>query len=44
MGTFSESHIREHGSTVAAVAKQFSAMLGADIEQTYGRTRPEVQG
>ena len=44
MGTFSESHIREHGSTVADVAKQFSAMLGADIAQTYNRTRFEVQG
>jgi DNA-binding IclR family transcriptional regulator len=37
MGTFSESHISEYGSTVAEVAKQFSAMLGADIGQTYGR-------
>ena len=44
MGTFSESHIREHGSTVADVAKQFSAMLGADIAQTYDRTRFEVRG
>jgi DNA-binding IclR family transcriptional regulator len=38
MGTFSESHIREHGSIVADMAQQFSSMLGADIEQTFGRT------
>lgn len=39
MGTFSETHIPEYGSVVADVAKQFSAMLGADITQTYGRKR-----
>jgi DNA-binding IclR family transcriptional regulator len=38
MGTFSEARIHEHGSTVAEIAKQFSAMLGADIEKTFGRT------
>lgn len=39
MGTFLESHIPEYGSLVADVAEQFSAMLGADIEKTFGRTR-----
>lgn len=39
MGTFSESCIQEHGSVVATIAKQFSAMLGADIDETYGGTR-----
>lgn len=39
MGTFSESHIPEYGSIVADVAEEFSAMLGADISQTYGRKR-----
>jgi DNA-binding IclR family transcriptional regulator len=38
MGTFAEARIHEHGSTVAEIAKQFSAMLGADIEKTFGRT------
>lgn len=36
MGTFSESHIPGYGSFVADAAKQFSAMLGADIEKTFG--------
>jgi DNA-binding IclR family transcriptional regulator len=36
MGTFAESLIQKHGSTVAEIAKQFSAMLGADIEKTFG--------
>jgi hypothetical protein len=39
MGTFSESYIQEYGSVVANIAKQFSAMLGADIDETYGGTR-----
>jgi DNA-binding IclR family transcriptional regulator len=37
MGTFAESHVREYGAMVADSAKQFSAMLGADIEGTYGK-------
>jgi DNA-binding IclR family transcriptional regulator len=37
MGTFSETYIPEYGSIIADVAKQFSAMLGADIAQMYGR-------
>jgi len=36
MGTFSESRVPEYGSIVANAAKQFSAMLGADIEKTFG--------
>lgn len=44
MGTFSESHIPKYGSLVADVAEQFSAMLGADIEKTFGRTRLRVKG
>ena len=32
MGTFPESLVREYGSVVAEFAKQFSSMLGADIE------------
>lgn len=39
MGTFSESRIQEYGLTVAEAAKQFSAMLGADIDKTFGGTR-----
>jgi len=39
MGTFSETHIERFGLIVANTAKQFSAMVGADIEQTYGGTR-----
>lgn len=38
MGTFSESHIPVFGPVVAGVAKQFSAMLGADIEKAFGGT------
>ena len=34
MGTFSESHIQDYGSIVATIAKQFSAMLGVDIDET----------
>ena len=41
MGTFSKSHIQEYGSIVANIAKQFSAMLGADIDETYGKTADE---
>jgi DNA-binding IclR family transcriptional regulator len=37
MGTFSESRIPEYGSIVAEIARQFSTMLGADVEQAYGR-------
>lgn len=44
MGTFSESHIREYGTIVTELAEQFSSMLGADIAQTYGRTKFKVQG
>jgi DNA-binding IclR family transcriptional regulator len=36
MGTFSEELIHTHGSSVAETAKRFSAMLGADIEKTFG--------
>lgn len=43
MGTFSESCVPEYGSIVANVAKQFSAMLGADISQTYGRKQCNIQ-
>jgi DNA-binding IclR family transcriptional regulator len=39
MGTFSESHIREYAAIVTKIAKQFSDMLGADIEKMYGETR-----
>jgi len=39
MGTFSESHISEYGSIVSNISKQFSAMLGADIEKTFGGKR-----
>lgn len=36
MGTFPESRIEEYGSAVAGSAKQFSAALGADVQQAYG--------
>lgn len=35
MGTFPESRIDKYGSIVADCAKQFSAMLGADIKRAY---------
>ncbi len=44
MGTFSESHIPEYGSIVSNISKQFSAMLGADIAQTYGRKKFKEKG
>lgn len=36
MGTFQESLIDEYGGLVAERAKQFSAALGADVQQAYG--------
>jgi DNA-binding IclR family transcriptional regulator len=38
IGTFPETLVREYGSMTAENAKQFSFMLGADIEQTFGRS------
>ena len=35
MGTFPESMVESYGPLVARSARQFSARLGADIEQVY---------